>query len=98
MGSYINPTDRSKEKWLDMVCEGEKGTEISLQELNAMNFHEAKIHNHMVVVWLDNGFFTALLCCNTEGEMNYMKEALPSESRPYRIYAVDWSLAEKEIR
>ena len=79
MGYYINPTDCTKEAWLQ-----QNGTEIP--PMTAKELVEAD-GEQMPVVLVDNGAFTAAGVAYSAGAL--MAFFGPHDHRPKRVYAVD---------
>lgn len=74
MGCYINPPDKSKEKWLE-----ENGTVVGTPVFDPSL-------ETLPVCLVSNGFFTAAAICFSEAEMMEFND--PEDRRPKLWYRV----------
>jgi len=65
MGKYINPSNESKEQFLNRL-----GTEIPVSILNQRGFQNIIIDGNLAVCLVDNGMFTAAGIMDSQKEMD----------------------------
>jgi len=86
MGTYVNPKEKSKEEWIAEGIKEKYVEEIELYNFKKLNFFSLELKDKYALVLLNNGMFTALLVCDSDNELNYIKRILPNESRPFKCY------------
>ncbi len=88
MGYYVNPRNMEKEQFLET-----KGTSISELDFLTGTFNKFRDNNLMVVIWVNNGPFTAALICYSQEEYKYMLDN--PDHRPKKYYTVPVQLLEE---
>ena len=82
MGYYINPTDMTKEEYLE-----KNGKEISMMEFQGTIYQELRNSGAYGVVLIQNSLFSAAMICYCEKEHKYPFEY--PDPRPKRFFILD---------